>query len=404
MSEELILPGIALVILGYGYCSRLLDRYAISGPMVFTAIGVLLSPLCCGNLSLHPSAQSIQLIAQVALILILFSDAASVSLSRFKGQWQLPVRLLFFAMSLSIVLSYLTARYLFPNQPELYLLLLAFILAPTDAALGKIVVTDPHIPHRIRTTLTIESGLNDGIVFPLLLITLALITGAHETSYDSPVLYIARQIFLGGLIGGLVGFLGARLGDFAIDRDWMSTAYRNLIPFALAIFAYYLAEAFGGNGYIAAFFGGLTLGNASEVLRRSTENFSESEGELLVMLSFLIFGMVFIPAVIDFWDGKTLIFALLSLTILRMIPVVISFGTLKIDLLDRLFIGWFGPRGIASILYILIAVGQLENLRGHETIFATASLTVVLSIFLHGLSARPLARLYSKKLSPDSPK
>jgi NhaP-type Na+/H+ or K+/H+ antiporter len=176
----------------------------------------------------------------------------------------------------------------------------------------------------------------------------------------------------------------------------MEHQYRNLIPIALAIFAYYFAEHFGGNGYIAAFFGGLILGNSSEALKESTEDFAESEGEFLIMISFLVFGLVFVPAVLHYWDLKAWIYALLSLTLLRMLPVVVGFGLFRLDLPTRLFIGWFGPRGIASILYILVAVGQLGSIKGHENIFATAALTILLSIILHGLSAKPLAGIYSR--------
>jgi len=397
MHEHLTILGIALVVLGYGYFSKLLTRFNISGPMVFTAVGILLSPLGIGEHPIQPNAQAIQIVAEIALIVILFSDAANINLPHLRTQWRLPARLLFVSMPLSIVLSYLTARLFFPDQPDLYLLLLALILAPTDAALGKAVVSDERIPEYVRNTINVESGLNDGIAFPVLLTILALIAGGGEHADENgPLAYIARQILVGALAGGLVGWVGAWLGNRAILRDWMEHQYRNLIPVALAIFAYYFAEHFGGNGYIAAFFGGLILGNASTALRESTEDFAESEGEFLIMISFLVFGLVFVPAVIHWWDGRAWLYALLSLTLLRMFPVVLGFGFFKLDLPTRLFIGWFGPRGIASILYILVAVGQLGTIRGHESLYATAALTVLLSIVLHGLSAKPLAGIYSR--------
>jgi len=398
MHEHLTILGIALVVLGYGYFSRLLNRYNISGPMVFTAIGILLSPLGIGTHPIHPDAEAIQIVAEVALIVILFSDAATIDLPHLRKEWRLPVRLLFVAMPLSILLSYLTAKLFFPDQPELYLLLLALILAPTDAALGKAVVSDPSIPETIRNTINVESGLNDGIAFPVLLTILALLagSGSGHGGESGPLAYIAQQILIGALAGALVGWTGARLGERALQRGWMEHQYRNLIPIALAIFAYYFAEHFGGNGYIAAFFGGLLLGNNSPALRESTEDFAESEGEFLIMVSFLVFGLVFVPAVVDYWDLRAWLYALLSLTVLRMLPVALGFGFFKLDLPTRLFIGWFGPRGIASILYILVAVGELGSIRGHETLYATAALTILLSILLHGLSAKPLAKLYAR--------
>jgi len=401
MHEHMTILGIALVILGYGYFSRLINRYNISGPMVFTAVGIMLSPLLLGNEPVQPNSESVQVIAEIALILVLFSDAAALNLSRLKRQWRLPARLLFVAMPITIVLTTFTAQYFYPNEPLIYLFLLALILAPTDAALGKAVVSDTRIPETVRNTINVESGLNDGIVFPILLTVLAIITTDGEGSQNSGWLgYIAQQIAIGALGGALVGWGGAKLAQLTMSRRWMEHQYYNLIPIALAIFAYYFAEFFGGNGYIAAFFGGLFLGNTDKVLRTHVEEFAESEGEFLVMVSFLIFGLVFVPETLPYWDLKALIFAILSLTLLRMLPVVLGFGGFRLDLSTRLFIGWFGPRGIASILYILVAIHQLGLSHGHETIFAVATLTILLSIILHGLSAKPLAILYSRNL-PD---
>jgi NhaP-type Na+/H+ or K+/H+ antiporter len=223
-----------------------------------------------------------------------------------------------------------------------------------------------------------------------------MITSGADTAQSGWMGYIAQQIFIGAIAGAFVGWSGARLMIRALKLGWMEHHYSNLTPIALAIFSFYFAEYFGGNGYIAAFFSGLFLGNTSEDLREYVKSFAEYEGELFIMVSFLIFGLVFIPATIDYWNLKALAFALLSLTLLRMVPVVLSFGFFKVDLATRLFYGWFGPRGIASILYILVAVHQLHGIAGHEEIFAVASLTVLLSILLHGFSAQPLAVLYSK--------
>jgi NhaP-type Na+/H+ or K+/H+ antiporter len=396
MHEHLTILGIALVILGYGYFSKLLNRFNISGPMVFTAVGILLSPLMLGDELVQANSEAVQIVAEIALILVLFSDASALNLTQLKVHWRLPTRLLFVAMPITIIVATFTAQLFYPNEPLIYLFLLALILAPTDAALGKAVVSDTRIPETVRNTINVESGLNDGIVFPILLTTLAIISSGGEGSQNSGWLgYITQQISIGAFAGALVGWGGAKVAQMTIKREWMEHQYRNLIPIALAIFAYYFAEYFGGNGYIAAFFGGLFLGNTDQVLRGHVEEFAESEGEFLIMVSFLIFGLVFVPAMLPYWDQKAWIFALLSLTLLRMIPVVISFGRFKLDLPTRLFIGWFGPRGIASILYILVAIHQLGGIEGHEIIFAVASLTILLSIVLHGLTAQPLAKYYS---------
>lgn len=399
MHEHLVFLGISLVILGYGLFSKLLSKYNISGPMVFSVVGVLLSPLVLGTHPIHLNAEAVQVLAEITLIIVLFSDAASLNIKELKAHWKLPVRLLFVALPVTIVLATLTGIWFFPNESLLYILLLALILAPTDAALGKVVVSDERIPSTVRNTINVESGLNDGIVFPVLLTVLAMIGAGSDTAQSGWMGYIAQQISIGALAGAAVGYTGARVMVRALHKGWMAHQYSNLAPIALAIFSFYFAEHFGGNGYIAAFFSGLFLGNTSKLLREHVENFAESEGELFIMVSFLIFGLVFIPATIGYWNLKALGYALLSLTLLRMLPVALGFGFDKIDFATRLFYGWFGPRGIASILYILVAVHQLHGIEGHEEIFAVASITIVLSIFLHGLSAQPLAVLYAKKVS-----
>jgi NhaP-type Na+/H+ or K+/H+ antiporter len=398
MDEDLTILGIALVVLGYGYFSRLFSRYNISGPMIFTTVGILLSPLVFGVEAIRANGDIVQTVAEIALILVLFSDAASLRRSRLRREWQLPVRLLFIGMPITIFLGTVAAYLFFPQEPMTYLLMLALILAPTDAALGKAVVTDPKVPEEIRSTINVESGLNDGIVFPMLITVVAVIvSSSQESGGNAWILYVVRQIVFGALAGMAVGYVGARLSAREMARNRMEESYQNLIPLALAIFSYYLAEFLSGNGFIAAFFAGLYLGNFNEALRAHVQDFAESEGELLILFSFLMFGLAFVPESVPYWNPATLGYALLSLTVLRMLPVALCLIGTKLDMATRLFIGWFGPRGIASLLYMLIVVHEIGSVKGHETVYAVISLTILLSIFLHGLSASPLAAVYGRR-------
>lgn len=398
MHEHITFLIIALVILGYGYFSKLLLRFNISGPMIFTAVGVFLSPLGIGPSETKLNAELVQIVAEFALIVILFSDASALNLKKLRGEWSIPLRLLFIALPITIIVATLIAKEFFPDETTTYLLLMALILAPTDAALGKAVVTDKMVPEKIRSDINIESGLNDGIVLPVLLTVVAMIMSGQDHAQDNSwIAYLAQQIIFGAVIGSAVGYISARLSLKVIQKDWMESHYHNLVPIALAVLSYYLAEYFGGNGFMAAFFAGLFLGNYSEDLRKHVEDFAESEGDLLILISFLVFGIAFIPPTIDYWDFNVFLYSLLSLTVLRMVPVAISLIGTKFDLSTILFLGWFGPRGIASILYVLIVINQLGPIKGHETIYSVISLTILLSIILHGLSAQPFARLYAKK-------
>ena len=215
-------------------------------------------------------------------------------------------------------------------------------------------------------------------------------------SDNSWVMYLFTQISLGFIVGAVVGYLGAKGLSTALKNSWIKDVYRNLSPVALAIFTYYLAEYLGGNGFIAAFISGAFFGNFSKLIDSQRESFLESEGEVLILISFLVFGLTFIPATIEFWNMKIFIYSLLSLTAFRMIPVALSLIGLGLSLKSKLFIGWFGPRGIASILYVMTVAHKIEGVNVSETLFSVITITILMSIVLHGLSAKPLVNLYAK--------
>jgi NhaP-type Na+/H+ or K+/H+ antiporter len=397
MDDHRAILVIALVVLLYGYISRALSRFNISGPMMFTGIGLLLSPLAFNFTQVGINAGYITIIVEVALVLVLFSDAALLDLKLLKKSWEIPARLLFVGLPLTIISGAFVAQLIFPEEPTTYLILLALLLTPTDAALGKAVVSDPKVPKKIRSSINVESGLNDGIVFPILLTVVAMISsGLTQAEDNSWVVYVFEQIVFGALVGGTVGFLGTRLIMIAVKHNWMEPNYRNLIPIALAILSFYLAESLEGNGFIAAFFAGLYAGNTSEKTREHIEDFAETEGELFVLISFFLFGLAFVPATIDFVTWNVVVYALLSLTVLRMLPVMISLIGSKLDIATMAFIAWFGPRGVASILYVLIVAHEMGSIEGFETIYAVVTVTVLMSILAHGLSAQPFANLYAK--------
>jgi len=397
MNNELIIFIIALIVLVYGFFSKKLERFNISGPMVFLLFGILLSPLGSDLIVIPLNSDVVKIVAEIALIIVLFTDSSQLKLKRFKAKWKMPVRLLFIGLPITIVFSTYIATLFFPNEPLLYLILMALILAPTDAALGKAVVTDKAVPQEIRESINVESGLNDGIVFPLLITVILLITSHQEFGSDNSwVLYLFKQISLGTLIGALTGFIGAKTLTKAIEKLWIKDVYRNLSPVSLAILTYYIAEYLGGNGFIASFISGAFFGNFSKLLDTNFERFLESEGEVLILISFLVFGLTFIPATIEFWDIKVVLYSVLSLTAFRMIPVAFSLLGLGLSFKSKLFIGWFGPRGIASILYVMTVAHKIEIVDVSYTLFSVITLTILMSIVLHGLSAKPLVNFYTK--------
>lgn len=403
MAEHSVILTIAILVLGYGYISKILTRFNISGPMIFTGLGLLISPLLLNLSTLQVDAEFVTIIVELALVLVLFSDAALLDLKLLRQSWRLPARLLLIGLPLTIMAGTFVAVLMFPDEPAIYMLLLALLLTPTDAALGKAVVLDPMVPAKIRSTINVESGLNDGIIFPLVITVVVMIVSGLTGEGDSGWMgYVLKQVIFGVLVGAFVGYAGTKLTQLSIKHQWMQHSYQNLIPIALAIISFYLAEVFHGNGFIGAFFAGLYAGNTSTPMRDHIEEFAESEGELFVLISFFLFGLAFVPVTFEYINLNIIIYSLLSLTLLRMLPVVIclmgaKLDGKKIDFATISFIAWFGPRGIASILYVLIVAHEVGGIKGFETIYAVVTVTVLMSIVAHGLSALPLARWYGKK-------
>lgn len=398
MTEYPIIAFTALLILGYGIFSRLAERSVITAPMVFVMIGILVSFMPFELLNEGPKAPYVKVLAELTLILVLFVDASTLNLKRLIIERSLPIRLLGIGLPLTMVAGALFAIALFPGEKVWVLLLMALILSPTDAALGQAVVTSEGVPRNIRQTINVESGLNDGIALPPILICLAILSGAtgddHGTTYW--VWFVTKQFIFGPLIGGLVGWIGGVIVDVSSKRNWMNHTFQQLASVCLAILAFSLAESVHGNGFIAAYFAGMMLGTRTEEIRERIREFGEAESQAMILFIFLLFGMLLIPFSYPYWDWRALLYAASSLTLIRMLPVALSLIGTGLSMPTTLFIGWFGPRGIASVLYLLMAIIQLGP-EGYERMISVITLTVMLSIFLHGITAVPFSRLLTKK-------
>lgn len=390
----------ALLIFGYGLISRVSESWPISAPMFFCGIGILAGPLALDLFEVNLNATLVKLIAEITLVVILFVDASTVSLRTLRTNRAMPLRMLGIGLPLTMVLGFVVAAWLIDVQNLWVAALIALILSPTDAALGQAVVASKRLPENIRQAINVESGLNDGIALPPILMCLAALSGAEHTSShpDSWLVFMARQLTLGPLFGIMIGWWGGRLVDAASRRGWMQPTFQRLVAGSLAVLAYAAAETFHGNGFIAAYCAGLFLGTHTHAVRERIQEFGEAEGQQMSLFVFLIFGIAMVPAMVKYWDIEALCYAILSLTLIRMIPVVLCLRGSGLDSPGMWFIAWFGPRGIASVLYALIAVSAL-GVTGYERAFAVIALTVLLSIFLHGLSAVPLTAWYSRYLA-----
>lgn len=398
MHHHQLLILFALLIFAFGLVSKFAERNSVTGPMVFMTIGILGSSVALGFLHVTPDMGPVKLVAELALTLVLFIDATMINRSVFSSESRrIPIRLLLIGLPLTMVLGTLAGVWLFDGVSIWAIILMALILSPTDAALGQAVVKSEGVPIDIRQSISVESGLNDGIALPPILIAMALLgaeAGDHEGAWLG---FVIKQVTLGPVVGLAVGWFGGKLMQKTSDLGWTEETFQRLSALPIAILAFVFAESVEGNGFIAAFVAGLGLTAAitSTHVRHQVQEFGETEGMQLILVVFLIFGLAMVPAALPHWGVRELIYALLSLTVLRMVPVAISLTGLGLDRSTVAFVGWFGPRGIASVLYLLMAVAAI-GIEGHERIMSVIVLTIMISVYAHGITATPFSRRYGE--------
>jgi NhaP-type Na+/H+ or K+/H+ antiporter len=397
MYENLALIGVFVFL--YSIASGGLERTPINGAIVFAAFGLLFGPLGLGLLDLELGAEGLRTIAELTLALVLFTDATNANLGVLRQHFRIPQRLLLIALPLIILLGYGVGVLVFDDLTLLEVAILATMLAPTDAALGKAVVTDERVPDHIREGLNIESGLNDGICVPILFVFIALASGSHAEGSTTMLALelVAEEIGIGVAVGvGLTG-TGAWLFKRAADRGWVTESWRQLPMVALAISCFTLAQSLGGSGFIAAFVGGLLFGWIAKDHRHKLLLAAEGTGDTFALITWVVFGSLVVGQVVDDFSWQVVLYALLSLTVIRMVPVFLVLAGMKLRTDEKLFIGWFGPRGLASIVFALIVLG--EHLPGGGTIAMTAACTIIMSIVAHGVSAHPLVAALQERIA-----
>jgi NhaP-type Na+/H+ or K+/H+ antiporter len=372
----------------WGTLSARLERADLTAPIVFVAVGLGLSFLV--PLGQHAEAEALTVLTEVTLVWVLFSDAARVSLRELRADAGVYGRLLGMALPVTVLLGWWLAAALFGGLFEGAAVWLALFvgaaLAPTDAALGAAVMGNPHVPARVRNIVNVESGLNDGIVTPVVLIALAgAASGQGGTSLGRAML----RLLVGVLAGAGVGAAGGWLLRVARRRDWVDEEFGGPAVLALALAAYAAALVAGGNGFVAAFAAGTAFGAAAGPGRPRGVFYVEQSAGLAALLVWTFFGAVAVPRVVDAPAWRLVLYAALSLTVVRMLPVAVSLTGSGLSRITTLFIGWFGPRGLASVVFALLAVEELGP--DADTAVAVVVATVLLSVVAHGLTAAPLA-------------
>lgn len=390
---------ILICIFAFSVLSKAISKTMIlTLPIVFTGVGYLFSqPL---EMLAEPAVldSGKRLIAEITLIFLLFSDASHVRLRKLRQNFGLPSRMLVIGLPLTIALGTIATYFTIPGTAFGIALLTAAVLTPTDAALGQSVVTSPKLPDYLRQTINVESGLNDGLVLPFVLFGAILASAGMEGAQtDGLATLVILQIVFGPLAGLAVGWLSAQAMNAARAHDLMPEAAGGVAFLSVALAAYIGSEAIGGNGFISAFVAGMVFGNVYRHDIHFISEFMEGVGQLLTMFSFLIFGALLLPAGLTHASWHAAALGLMFLTVVRMLPIWISLIGTGLKLQEKLFLGWFGPRGLASILFTLIMIDEFDFPREQE-LLSCVSMTVFLSIILHGMSATPLSNWVGRTL------
>ena len=390
---------VAALVFGWGALSARLERFDVTAPITFVLAGLLLTHGPLAVLAIAPSPELIKELAEFTLALVLFSDASRVGLHELRADSGLYVRLLAVALPLTIGLGTVLALGLAGTSIWLALLVGA-ALAPTDAALGAGMMADPVVPARIRRLINVESGLNDGIATPFVSVALAGAASGGQAAAHGPAAAVA-ELAVGVLVGVAVGGAGGLLVSTARRRGWVAEGFAGSAVLGLAVCAYASAVAAHGNGFIAAFVGGLAFGTAGGRRGEPLVPFVEETGALVSLLVWLTFGAVVVVPAIEALTWPMVLYAILSLTVVRMVPVAVTLVGSRLDWRTITLVAWFGPRGLASVVFALLALEELgEHTAGRAV--AVITITVVLSVVAHGATAEPLAARYARSLAPPA--
>ncbi|MFC5266079.1 cation:proton antiporter [Kribbella qitaiheensis] len=395
--EGLSLVLVLATIFGWCVLANRLERPGLTAPIVFVAAGFIFVELF-GLFDAGVDPELVKVIAEVTLVWVLFGDASKVRLSQFRRDLSSYVRLLGVGLPLTVALGAAVAIVVLDFDPWAALLIGA-ALAPTDAALGATVMSNPRVPDKVRSALNVESGLNDGIATPIVLVAIAGVAADQGIAGVEGPGRAVLALVVGVLAGVVVGGLGGALTKLARGKGWLSEELAGPAVLALALLAYTGALLVDGNGFVAAFVGGLVFGNVAGRGGEKEVYFVEQSGALASMISWLVFGVLAVPVISDAWSWSVLFYVALSLTLVRMIPVALALLGAGFDRYAVVFIGWFGPRGLASVIFALLALEALDE--AGSDIVAVISLTVVISVVVHGLSAGPLANRF--QASPAAP-
>ena len=386
---------LAIIAAVIGLVSLVRERISalpVTTAMLFVAFGVVLGPDVTGALRIELGDETIALLVELTLALLLFADASRIELGR-GSSYSIPIRMLGIGLPLTIAMGAVGTALLLTDLSWAEAALVAAILAPTDAALGEAVVTNPAVPVRIRQALNIESGLNDGLVVPVVAVFAVVAAGEDLDDPASLVGEALAEIGVGVAVGGVVALALVWLVRNAVRHEWSDAEGLRLVALGGALVAFAGTAALSGSGFVAAFVCGLLARQFAGSDLCDRVELVEDLGQLGASATFLLFGALMVWPAFEALTVLVAICAIGTLTVARMVPVAIAMIGSGLKTPTVAFLGWFGPRGLASMVFglLILAEGEVER---SEQLFSVIAFVIVLSVVLHGATAAPLAGRY----------
>lgn len=397
--DGVVLAGAGAILLVTAVSGRL-ERVWLTEPLVATALGVIAGLVFFDGINL--TSPLILTVLELTLALVLFSDASRINLAELRKSGSWALRMLIIGLPIVILAGWaLSGWYL--GLPVGLALLLGVLLAPTDAALAEPVLTSNSVPERIRQTLNVESGLNDGLAVPALLIALAVIDTERGATIANSFGLVVSQLGI-GIVGGLVvGWVGAKVIGKGADAGWMSPLHQRIAALALALSGFAAVQLLGGSGFVTTFIAGAVMAAMVRPREEYLYEFAEAEGHSLVLLAFVLFGAG--PGAQLLERGApagAFVVALVSLVLIRPAAIALSLIGIRLQIRTVLFLGWFGPRGLATLVFLLVALETLGPI--DRLVLDVVTITVFVSIVAHGVTAVPMSRwLGDMSLTGDMP-
>lgn len=384
---------LAALMGAYAFVSKRLSNSGLTGPLLFMVFGLIAGPPGLDWITPERGTELISLVLEATLVVILFTDAFEIELGDAHEAARLPGRLLGVGFPLMVLVGWGVAAWMFPQLGGAAALLVAIVLAPTDAALGQAVVSNPRVPERIRNALNIESGLNDGLALPLFFVVLEVASTSAEGG--GVLRAILVQVLVASLVGVALGTAAAWAGVQAARRDWTDAGWVQIALVSVALAAWGLADGLGGSGFIAAWAAGLSCGIVARSRLERPVEFSADLGNVMMLICFALFGSVVLGPVLSRFDLPIIVYALLSLAAIRMVSVIVATAGARLAWPTKIYLGWYGPRGLASIILAVVVVAEGEV---PETQLVTdlMAATVGLSVILHGLTSWRGSNLYGE--------